>query len=175
MSRNNLFERGTTRPATERTHLLGYRCYFDDVEKNNGNGPTKVLSGMEVETIVVKNDSGDTLAPGAIVLWKNGLAGTQVDGLATAAAKAAGVVDPFLNAAVPDGEQFHLVVRGPTTVLAHDDAITAGLTLVTQGSGRADAYAADGDSDDALSYVGRAIEASTAQDDKIRAVVDFSY
>lgn len=176
MSRQvNVFERGTTRAGTDRPHLIGRPGYFDDVEANVGNGTQKVLSGMEVETIVVVNDSGGTLAPCANVAWKNGFCGTKVGGLTGNVGKGAGIVDPFLTAPVPAGHQFHLVVRGPTTVLAHDGAITAGETLVAQAAGRVDSYAADGDSDNALAVVGTALAASSAQDDKIRAVVDFRY
>lgn len=174
MSRQvNTFERGTTRLGTDRPHLVGRPGYHDDVESNPGNGVQKVTSGMEVETIVVINDSDATLAPCAVVAWKNGFAGTKVGGLNGNLGQGAGVVDPLLTAPVPIGSQFHLVVKGPTKVLAHDGSITAGLRLVAQASGRVDGYAADGDADYALSYVGTAIEASAAQDDKIRAVVDF--
>lgn len=174
MSRQvNTFERGTTRLGTDRPHLIGRPGYFDDVELDPAGGVGKTNSGMEVETIVVVNDSGATLAPCAVVAWKNGFAGTKVGGLNGNLGKGAGVVDPFLTSAVPNGSQFHLIVKGPTKVLAHDGSITAGLGLVAQASGRVDGYAVDGDADYALSYVGTAIEASAAQDDKIRAVVDF--
>lgn len=173
---NTFFERGTTRDGDERPHLLGARCYFQDVtQPTNGTGVTKVNSGMEVEAIVVKNNSGGTLAPKAIVTWEAGYEGTQVDALSTAGARGAGVVDPFLTSAVPDGEQFLLIVKGPTTVLAHDGSITAGTGLVTQAAGRADGYAANGDSDDALAYFGTAKVDSDAQDDDVSAVVDFRY
>lgn len=176
MSRQvNTFERGTTRAGTERPHLVGRPGYFDDVEAPKGTGTQKLLSGMEVETIVVINDSGATLAPCASVTWKNGFVGTKVGGLTGNLGRAAGIVDPFLTAPVPIGHQFHLIVKGPTTVLAHDGSITAGLGLVSQADGRVDGYAADGDADYALSYVGTAIAASAAQDDKIRAVVDCRY
>lgn len=176
MSRHqNVFERGTTRTATDRPHLLGRRCYFEDVSTPSGTDVQQMLSGREVETIVVQNDSGGTLAPGKIVTWKAGYCGTKVGGLGAAAARAAGVVDPFLTAAVPNGSQFHLIVKGPTEVLAHDGSIAAGNGLVTQAAGRADGYAVDGDADIALSYVGEALAASAAQDDRVRAVVDFRY
>jgi len=173
MSRQvNVFERGTTRAGDERPHLVGRPGYFDDVEAPKGTGTQKLLSGMEVETIVVINDSGGTLAPCANVAWKAGLVGTKVGGLTGNAAKGAGIVDPFLTAPVPNGHQFHLVVKGPTTVIAHA-AIAAGASISSQASGRVVTLPAGGTSDTALSYVGTSIGVATAQDDKIRAVVDF--
>ena len=176
MSRHvGVFSRGTVRPGTELPHLVGRRCYFDDVATPSGNSPLRVLSGMEVEAVIVINDSGGTLSPKKVVAWKAGYVGTKVGGLNANEGRGAGVVDPFLTSDVADGEQFLLIVKGPTTVLAHDDAITAGLGLVSQGSGRVDGYAANGDADIAVSYLGTYIEAPTAQDDEIRAVVDFRY
>lgn len=173
---NAPFERGTTRSGTERPHLLGMRCYFpDETEPTGGNGVTKVNSGMEVEAVVVKNNSGGTLAPKSVVTWEAGYEGTQVDSLAGSLDRGAGVVDPFLDSAVADGEQFLLIVKGPTTVLAHDGSLTAGTGLITAAAGRADGIAADGDSDDALAYFGTAKVASAAQDDDVSAVVDFRF
>ncbi|MAT51123.1 MAG: hypothetical protein CMK32_08065 [Porticoccaceae bacterium] len=177
MSRfNNPFERGTTRSATDRPHLLGQRCYFDNVVANTGNGPTKVTDGREVEAIVVKNDSGGTLAAKKAVTWKAGYTGTRVGGVTSGASqRVAGIVDPFLTSTVADGEQFLLIVKGPTTVLANDGSITAGTGLVSQAAGRAGGYAANGDSDDALSYFGTADAASSAQDDDVAATIDCRY
>jgi hypothetical protein len=174
MSRQvNVFERGTTRAGDERPHLVGRPGYFDDVDAPQGTGTQKLLSGMEVETIVVINDSGGTLAPGAVATWKAGFAGTKVGGVTAAGAKGAGVVDPFLTAAVPNGRQFHLVVKGPTTVNAHGSGVQAGLRLTTQAAGRANNLADNGDADDAIAHFGTALENAAAQDNKVRAVVDF--
>lgn len=169
---HNVFERGTTRSGTERPHLLGRRGRFDDVSAPGGYGTQQVLSGMEVETIVVKNDSGGALSPKKLVKWKAGGVGTLVGAVTSAGDRVAGVVDPFLTADVPNGSMFHLIVKGPTTVLAHDNAITAGIGLVSQGSGRADGYTINGDADDALAYFGVSTQASSAQDASIRVVID---
>jgi len=168
----NVFERGTTR--TDRPHLLGRPGYFDHTGAPAARGPQSVLSGQEVETLVVMNDSGGTLAPGKIVTWKAGYAGTRVGGLGAAATPAAGVVDPFLTAAVANGAHFHLIRKGPTQVEAHDGSIVAGDRLVTAASGRADTQANDQDADVALAFVGIANGASAAQDDMIDALVNFN-
>lgn len=124
--------------ATNSIAIEGIVKTFKDMSYTTTNGAQVKTprSGGEVTCILVRNDSGQALLPGRVVIWKAGHVGKRVDGYtstdglaATRIGIPAGVVDEFLPAAgVVDDDYFWLVVRGPALVKKSLDANT-----LTQG------------------------------------------
>lgn len=124
--------------ATNSIAIEGIVKTFKDMSYTTTNGAQVKTprSGGEVTCILVRNDSGQALLPGRVVIWKAGFVGKRVDGYTSADGLAAsrlaipaGVVDEFLPAAgVADDDYFWLVVRGPALVKKSLDANT-----LTQG------------------------------------------
>lgn len=102
------------------TKFEGRICVWakDKSTPSAGESVASVRGAQDVVTIIVRNVSGITLAPKQMVTWKTGYRGRRVDGYARlTAAEVAGVVDDKFSAnGVPDGELFHLVVKGPCLV-----------------------------------------------------------
>ena len=123
--------------------------------------------GQEVVMRVVKNASGGALTPRQTVKYDLDAIGTQIDGVATATTRPAGVVDSELPASgVANGEWFLIAVEGVHDVLAHG-ALTIGDDLVSAAAGRVDTSGAT----PTFFYIGRAIEAAAAQDDNTKALL----
>lgn len=149
----------------QRSHLLGRTNVIDDMDRSGSSIKTTRVSGMDVHVTLVKNSAGATLAPGLAVTWKSGAVGTEVGALAGSLADAAGIVDPFLKAAVPVNAYFLIITYGPTKVVA-GGAISANATIacgtggklvaITEGTGK-----------------GKALAAAAQANDVIRAFVDF--
>ena len=165
------------------TDRLGQRYFFNDLDYSSTETITPQLTSMEVEALLVINDSGGTLKAGDICRWDIGATygpGRGVDAAAVAdTAVGVGAVDPWISTTVGDGETFLLVVRGPCKLLSTTGtAVAIGDVLALGAAGRAIVYDAPG-SDTTTGNrdrCGRALEvvASGAADDTLfRAYVDF--
>lgn len=152
--------------TVHRTDELGRMGYIDDLDRSTArNGRTK-LSGMEIWTRYVKNNSGGTLAPSLAVKWDADYVGTQVDGLAGAADNAAGIVDPYIVGTVPDQAYFLVYFYGPVKVTVNA-ALAVGAGIACGASGKMAAVSTNPSK-------GRMLEASAADNDVKRAFVNFS-
>lgn len=146
------------------SNVIGVRKVFRDENPRSG----QLFSNRSVECICVKNVSGGTLAPGAVVKFKSaattgqfsgGIIG-EVDATATTTSAGSngliGVVDEYLTTNVPDKEVFWVVVRGPTTVTKTNANIAAGDVYGTSATaGSAGAHTAG-----TTTQLGFAIEAA---------------
>jgi hypothetical protein len=151
------------------TKVIGQRVTFLDESPI-----TKLkLSNRTVDCIAVKNVSGGTLAPGAIVKFRanNGTtdagdAGlSQVDGVAASTDTLYGVVDEYLTASVPDQEVFWLVVSGPSVVKKVTGAISANAALTISSATAGSAAAGTSP------LLGYAIKAAVSGDTTVRVQV----
>lgn len=123
MSRGNKlpFERGkaayqnATVTSTDLAHLEGQVVYLSHTSPSDRKSR---LSNADVVAIIVRNSHSTVLLPGAVVVWKTGKVGTQVDVTSGAAQIPAGIVDDHLPAAgVQANDLFYLIVKGPVTAL----------------------------------------------------------
>lgn len=114
---------------------LGQSAEFQDLDYTVPEAPT-LSSQQKVCAVLVKNDSGATLAPGVGVRMKAAdTTGTLVGGLCGANQILHGVVDPWLTAPVPIGSIFWMIVEGPTKVLAGVGGLAPGSLLQTAANG----------------------------------------
>jgi len=114
---------------------LGQGAEFQDLDYTNPEFPV-LKSQQKVCAVLVKNDSGGTLASGAGVRMKTAdTTMTLVGGLCGANQALHGVVDPWLSAPVPNGSTFWMIVDGPTLVLAGTGGLTVGALLQTAANG----------------------------------------
>lgn len=114
---------------------LGQGAEFQDLDYTNPEFPV-LQSQQKVCAVLVKNDSGATLAPGVGVRMKAAdTTVTLVGGLCGANQALHGVVDPWLSAPVPVGSIFWMIVEGPTRVLAGTGGLTPGALLQTAANG----------------------------------------
>jgi len=115
--------------------FLGQGAKFQDIDYTNPENPV-LLSQQEVCAVLVKNDSGATLAAGAGLRMKAAdTTMTLVGGLCGANQALHGVVDPWISAPVPVGGFFWMIVEGPTLVLAGVGGLTPGALLQTAVNG----------------------------------------
>ena len=166
---------GETAVSGELENLLGYRAFFEDVDRS-GTGVKAELSGMTVEAVWVKNESGGNLSGGQIVLWDTGstydhgkavnAAGDDVHGI--------GVVDPDVTT-VSNDTHFWLIVKGPTKV-RYDGSASLAIRdeLCTAASGNTREYVFGTDDADSRFGVSLAAKTSGSAGDKFRALVDFT-
>lgn len=107
--------------------LLGQRARFLDLDYASTEVVKPQLTHDRIEAILCRNESGGTLAAGLIVDWKDDAVygpGRACDGAGSATTVPAGVVDPWISAAVPDNGFFWLILNGPCKFL-----FTTGTTL----------------------------------------------
>lgn len=115
--------------------VLGQGAEFQDVDYTDPEFPI-LRSQQKVCAVLVKNDSGATLAPGVGVRMKaSDTTMTLVGGLCGANQALHGVVDPWLSAPAPVGSIFWMIVEGPTRVLAGTGGLTPGALLQTAANG----------------------------------------
>lgn len=127
--------------------LEGQVCTFTNVVVPSGSTTLRVpLNDGPIQARLVRNVSGITLLPGRLVIYKAGQQDKRVDGYtSTTAERAAGVVDPWLNATtgVPNGDLFWIVISGTVPVRrslsnsAADDAEGDTLYAITAATSQA--------------------------------------
>lgn len=162
---------GESAVAGELDHLLGYRAYFQDVAAGSGTGAVTENSGHVVEAIWVKNDDTVALTPGLGLIWDTAAdigkdvkkAGDDVMWAGIASHKL-----PATGAAV--GENFWMIVKGPTQVQHDGDAtgVVKGDLIVAGDAGQAKEYNATPTSDaltlkEATYIVGRCTATPSAE------------
>ena len=123
------------------TDLLGQRGYFLDFDRTATAGGVKTnLSGMVGEAILVYNNNGGTLAAGTVMQWDTGATYGPGRGVETAGSTTtvpAGVVNPYISAAVPIAGIFWLILTGPCKFLFSTGTTLAPADLLACGaSGR---------------------------------------
>lgn len=176
--RGQLYQGGGVLDADygDSVHLEGLEAYFkDEIAGNRGVNNSAAL----VKCRCVRNQSGTTLAVGALLTWTTGKILKRVT-LAAAATTSplgcAGVVDDMLTAVVPDGALFWMVEKGPTRVIAEaGQAIIEGdwLTQSTTAGQAAEHVTATSSTDDLiLGIIGRCMVAPTADGALFRANID---
>lgn len=115
------------------TNLLGRVFVMNDVPISTSNTASAPRTNHRVKVRVVRNSSGFALLPGRAVAYKAGTNMQQVAGYTrTTAAEIAGIVDERLPAAgVADGDDFLIVVEGPS--LVYNDIASGATTPITEG------------------------------------------
>lgn len=107
--------------------LLGQYAEFLDIDYSSTDDAVSPQSQMKVIAMLMRNETGGTLAAGTICTWDATSSygpGRAVAGTAGATSLPAGVVDPWISSAVADNEFFWLIVFGPCKFL-----FTTGTTL----------------------------------------------
>lgn len=124
--------RGQTDSEGGLTTHLGKVFVLPDVPISTSNSATSPRTSHNVKVRVVRNSSGFALRPGRAVAYKAGTNMQEVAGYTTTTgAEVAGIVDERIAAAgVADGDDFLIVVEGPSLVL-NDIATTA--AAITEG------------------------------------------
>ena len=122
----------TNYPSVARPDLEGQQHVFKHLSRpaqGVSGSPVSALTvsdQRDVRAMIVRNCSGITLLPGALVQWATGATlgtapcrGKRVSGYtSTLMTEVAGVVDDMLpSSGVPDGDLFWLIVAGPCLVL----------------------------------------------------------
>jgi hypothetical protein len=168
------YDLGSIALADELPHLLGYRAFFSDVDKDT-TGAKTMLTGMTIEAVWVKNADTTAVMPGRVCSWKAGYAGTQIDDYCGALGKGAGVVDPYVGSSgVAAGKHFWLITKGPADCRGDGTSITAGNQLMTGATGYVQPYASG--AEQAVARMGVALANCAASAGTLfRALVDFNY
>jgi len=115
------------------TTFLGRVYVLNDVPLSTSNTASAPRTSHNVFVRVVRNNSGFALLPGRAVAWQAGSNMTAVAGYTrTSAADIAGIVDERVPASgVPDGDDFLIVVHGPSLIL--NDIASGATTVITEG------------------------------------------
>lgn len=159
--------------------ILGLRHKFEDLDRSL-TGVRRKLSGDLVEAILVRNETGGTLAAGTLATWDTGSTygpPKAVGGTSGAASIACGAVDPWITSAVPDDSFFWLIVGGPTKLkFLTGTALTVGLPIKVAASGRATEYTEGTDNGGyLLGWAAEAVGSGIANDTLFRAVLKKLY
>lgn len=177
----NMYRLGQTGASGALVQYVGTQREFNDIDYSataNNSGADAPLSGMKIDAIWCKNNSGGSLSASTLIKWEAGYYGKQTAAVAGSLARANAVVDPYITT-VANGDYFWAIVKGPCKLISNGAAaITGGTTLlVTAASGKVVASAASpADATAALNNataaVGQAIEDATNVDGtKFRAYV----
>ena len=142
MKAGQTYSGGQTPGTTGVPALEGSPVQVRDLEPKGSSNLMVRNSGRTVTGVLVRNVSGGTLAPKAVVKWKDEYRGTQVDGVTTASnSDVAGVVDPFIVGTVPNNDLFILFTKGPCETNMADasyganDAVKAGAAVGVADAG----------------------------------------
>ncbi len=168
---------GRTPTAAEQAKvsmLEGYEAIFSDTVQEGAR-----LTNRRRRAVLVRNDSGAALSPGALVNWKSGYVGKRVGGKTGAGVQAvAGVVDPELNADVADGDLFWVIKEGPVTVTAAG-GISSNSMITNAATGKVQTVAAPATAteaqNNAIMVIGLAMSSASANGDTLRAYVRFPF
>lgn len=149
--------------------MLGQEALFSGYNLDDPNFPV-LDSQTTIKAILVKNDSGGTLASGLGVTYKSGGIGKTVGALSGADAICDGVVDPFLGAGVTvaNGEAFWLCVEGRFDVEVGAGDLTINSVVQTLANGK---FGTGTAGTNPIGHSGRSIEAGTSGG---RALVAFN-
>lgn len=166
---------GKTNVVTQELSL-GQRCEFPDCDYA-AQGVKPELSGMMIEAVLLRNDSGDVLLPSEGIIYSTKDPGAEAGAQWGADSHGHGVVDPFLPAAgVADGETFLCFTRGPVKVIhAGNDTIVKGDALETGAAGRVDKYASAAGKSTARLGIAMETPANNSAGTKFRALIDCSH
>lgn len=150
-------------------NMLGQEACFQGVNYDDPNFPV-LDTGTTIKAILVKNDSGGTLASGHGVTYKSGGLGKTIGALSGANAVCDGVVDPFLGAGVTvaNGEFFWLCVEGRFDVEVGAANLSADAVVQTAASGK---FVTGTAGTNPIGHCGKANEAGTSGG---RALVAFN-
>ncbi len=165
-----MFPLGQKGSTTEIPLSVGMKQCFKNVNYSQ-QGVQDLVSGGEVEAILVKNRSGGALSRSTAVTWASGFAGTGAGVVTAGVAPAAGVVDPYLTTTVANGELFWLIRKGIVPVRS-SAAITANAIIVPTSDGEFVAQTVDAAGVNAK--CGRMVEAAAGADEFKLAFVDFT-
>jgi len=141
---------------TSLAHLEGQKVYLPN---SAAATPEVRRNGTDVVAIVVRNDSGGTLAAGEALWWKTAYHGTRVD-KSTAGDNnpVAGFVDDHVGSGgVQDDDLFYMIVEGPCVVKtlsggtahASTELVEGGLVVASGTAGKIHAVGATADADGA--------------------------
>lgn len=117
------------------TALEGRLCYFQNTSPTNVNSGRKTLRDpSSVVTKIVRNVSGVALLPAHLCQYQSTNFDKRVIGYSnTLFAKSAGVVDDhYPTAGVPNGDLFHMVVKGMVNV--RTDAAAGATNVISAGN-----------------------------------------
>ncbi len=165
----NFYPLGYKTPA-ELALNLGSKHVFKDTARNPTGGVRVPQSNIDIVAILVQNNSGGVLAPGAVVTWDTADVGRKVGIVTGAGGIGAGIVDPFLTSSVANGEYFYLIVKGRVQATA-GAAISTGAIVIPAATGRLITQTLDVAGINAR--CGRACEAAGAAGDVRYFLVDF--
>lgn len=140
---------GQTPALTDMAEAEGTFRAFPNFNSSDAYPLKTKRDATEIVAMLCRNNSGGTLAPGAVVKWESGKRGRRTDGVVTAThGEAAGVVDPYIpsGSTVPDNDLFWLIVEGDCLVNLPAGgaaaAISAGdMMVVPATDGTTDKYA----------------------------------
>jgi hypothetical protein len=153
------------------TNLLGTRAVFPAVDPTDtGDAIRSVPNGIPIEAVWVQLTGASSVAPGLIVKWTSGSAGTKVSGITGSAEVGAGMVDPYLTASVAQNECFWLIRRGYVQGVS-GASYSANVELIPNNAGKLIAMTADVAG--VAARCGRAVEAAGAGDLEKYVILDF--
>ncbi len=158
--------------ATLGEYQLGSKHIFQDWSATPVGGVRQVATGVPIEAILVRNNSGGAVTPGTIVLWDTANVGLQTGTITGAAGVGAGMVDPFLPAGttVANGEVYWLIRKGRVRGTS-GAAFSTGAQLIPNSAGKFITMTADVAGISAR--CGRACEAAGAADESRFVYLDF--
>lgn len=161
----------------------GVKKTFRDVDFAATTSPKPMLSGLDVDCVLVRNASASALTPGLLVKYTTGYHGRRVAITSSANEACAGIVDPSLPAAgVRVGDLFWMIVKGPTLVSkttggGTDHAYMTAIVTNNAGLGAASGTPADATAATALALntVGRVLVAPTTAATTMRIFADVRF
>lgn len=154
---------------------------FEDVTIPTSPGARVKRSNYRQKCVLVRNTGASSLVAGAVQKWETGYRGRRTDGNSSAAnGEIAGVVDPFLGAAVVRaGDLYWLVIKGRVTAAkATGTAHTEGDLLACDTGGKLTAIGTPGTDTAAMEYAdtaaGRAYADAGSSDTTVDAYINVS-
>lgn len=140
--------------------MLGQIAKFQGVNMDDPNNPV-LTSGTPIYAVLVKNDSGGTVASGLGITYKSGYVGTRIGALSGANAICHGVVDPFLGAGVTvaNGETCWVILQGDIDVEIGAGDIGANDIVQTLANGK---FGTGTAGTNPIGHCGVALEAGTS-------------
>ncbi len=152
-------------------NMLGTRGVFPAVDPTDvGDALRSVPNGIPIEAVWVQLTGATPVAPGIVVAWTSGTAGTQVSGVTGSAEVGAGMVDPYLTSNVAQNECFWLIRRGYVRGVS-GNSYSANAQLIPNNAGKLITMTTDVAG--VAARCGRAVEAAGAADLRRYVILDF--
>lgn len=148
---------GESATAFDFTKFRGKPGVHEDIDLGSRNRPH--LSGMLIETRLVKNSHNAAIPKGRCVKWDAAEFGYGVVPCG-AGDTPAGVTPYYVPADIPVGAWFAMIVKGPATIEKYDGECLEGARVVTAASGRCVDEAAGNYYNDQME-IGYALETSS--------------